>query len=318
MSVNYRFYSLLGLRKIYFCQMCKLPLCKYILKTSCLLFSMVLLSSVGEPEEQGIKEKQLVASMRMIGHQVALCYGDATSRILPIEKESMHYKISFENKLEIDPDNIISIVGDIMKENNLAEHYIVETKQCETKDIVHSYEVRKSSYQHLIPCTGRILPKDCYELYFISLDHISPESYMKKSYVKKRYIPLLLLLILPLVFFFIYGKYDKTRKNLSKENINSHLIGATRFNKNSMTLSHDGVLSALSHKEVELLALLYTHINEVVERDTILKNVWADDGDYIGRTLDVFISKLRKKLTSDDTIKIVNVRGVGYKLVTQN
>jgi DNA-binding response OmpR family regulator len=46
-----------------------------------------------------------------------------------------------------------------------------------------------------------------------------------------------------------------------------------------------------------------------------LNKVWGDEGDYIGRTLDVFISKLRKKLEADSSIKIVNIRGVGYKLV---
>ena len=52
-----------------------------------------------------------------------------------------------------------------------------------------------------------------------------------------------------------------------------------------------------------------------MERDVILNMVWGDEGDYIGRTVDVFISKLRKKLEFDSKVKIVNVRGVGYKLV---
>ena len=54
---------------------------------------------------------------------------------------------------------------------------------------------------------------------------------------------------------------------------------------------------------------------ELLEREVILKTVWGDDGDYIGRTLDVFISKLRKKLEANTNLKIVNIRGVGYKLV---
>lgn len=56
-------------------------------------------------------------------------------------------------------------------------------------------------------------------------------------------------------------------------------------------------------------------VNATVERDDILKSVWGDDGDYVGRTLDVFISKLRKKLEADSNIKIINIRGIGYKLV---
>ena len=64
--------------------------------------------------------------------------------------------------------------------------------------------------------------------------------------------------------------------------------------------------------------LLYQKANTTVERDIILNKVWGDEGDYVGRTLDVFISKLRKKLETDSTIKIVNIRGVGYKLVIAN
>ena len=64
-----------------------------------------------------------------------------------------------------------------------------------------------------------------------------------------------------------------------------------------------------------MLLLLYHAVNTTVEREVILKDIWADDGDYIGRTLDVFISKLRKKLEDDTNVKIVNIRGIGYKLV---
>ena len=61
--------------------------------------------------------------------------------------------------------------------------------------------------------------------------------------------------------------------------------------------------------------MLYNAANTTVERDVILNMVWGDEGDYIGRTVDVFISKLRKKLEFDSKVKIVNVRGVGYKLI---
>ena len=52
-----------------------------------------------------------------------------------------------------------------------------------------------------------------------------------------------------------------------------------------------------------------------MEREVLLNKVWGDQGDYVGRTLDVFISKLRKKLEADPHVKIVSIRGVGYKMV---
>jgi DNA-binding response OmpR family regulator len=85
-----------------------------------------------------------------------------------------------------------------------------------------------------------------------------------------------------------------------------------------MTLSIDNNSVELSGKEVDLLLLLQTSANTTLEREVILKSVWGDEGDYVGRTLDVFISKLRKKLEADSNIKIANIRGVGYKLVVDS
>jgi DNA-binding response OmpR family regulator len=64
-----------------------------------------------------------------------------------------------------------------------------------------------------------------------------------------------------------------------------------------------------------LLLLLHESANTTVAREVILNRVWGDNGNYVGRTLDVFISKLRKKLEADSGVKIVNTRGVGYKLL---
>jgi DNA-binding response OmpR family regulator len=71
----------------------------------------------------------------------------------------------------------------------------------------------------------------------------------------------------------------------------------------------------LSSKESELLLLLFSHKNKTLEREFLLHVIWGDEGDYVGRTLDVFISKLRKKLEADPSLKIVNIRGVGYRFV---
>jgi DNA-binding response OmpR family regulator len=82
-----------------------------------------------------------------------------------------------------------------------------------------------------------------------------------------------------------------------------------------MALSFEDKSVELSSKEAELLSLLHNFANAPLEREVILQKVWGDEGDYVGRTLDVFISKLRKKLEADANVKIVNIRGVGYKLV---
>ena len=70
----------------------------------------------------------------------------------------------------------------------------------------------------------------------------------------------------------------------------------------------------MSKKECELLAILIAHPNQIVKREVLTKKVWEDNGVIVGRSLDTYISKLRKKLKDDESIKITNVHGVGYKL----
>jgi DNA-binding response OmpR family regulator len=92
-------------------------------------------------------------------------------------------------------------------------------------------------------------------------------------------------------------------------------LGVYLFNRITGELKLNEQKTQLTGKESDLLQLLFENLNTTVERDVILSEVWGDEGDYVGRTLDVFISKLRKKLEEDNSVKIANVRGVGYKLV---
>src|SRR5690606_464662 len=98
---------------------------------------------------------------------------------------------------------------------------------------------------------------------------------------------------------------------------NEHIItiGAYQYNKHNMMLSYNDDAVELTGKESDLLLLLHTSINNTIERDVILNTDWGDKVDYIGRTLDVFNSKLRKKIEADPNLKIVNIRGDRDKLI---
>ena len=85
-----------------------------------------------------------------------------------------------------------------------------------------------------------------------------------------------------------------------------------------MVLSHHSTEYELSYKENQLLQLFCSSPNVTLKREYLLNQVWGDEGDYIGRTLDVFISKLRKKLLLDNSVRIINIRGIGYRLVLEN
>lgn len=92
-------------------------------------------------------------------------------------------------------------------------------------------------------------------------------------------------------------------------------IGRYLFDPAKQKLSVDNREVTLSHREAELLRRLYQQRNEVLGRSEVLNELWGDDSFFNGRSLDVFITKLRRYLREDPKIQIINIRGRGYKLV---
>ncbi|WP_462374508.1 response regulator transcription factor [Segatella buccae] len=94
-------------------------------------------------------------------------------------------------------------------------------------------------------------------------------------------------------------------------------IGISRYRLDAVRqqLLFAGQTVPLSHRETELLRMLAERRNDVVETQDILLKLWGDDSFFNARSLQVFITKLRHKLAKDDSIRIVNVRGIGYKLL---
>ena len=101
-------------------------------------------------------------------------------------------------------------------------------------------------------------------------------------------------------------------KNIENEIVS---IGKYTFNYTKQVLSLHDENTMLSHREAEILNRLFQTKNQVMERKQILLDLWGDDSFFNARSMDVFISKLRKLLSQDTDIQIVNVRGVGYKLI---
>lgn len=92
-------------------------------------------------------------------------------------------------------------------------------------------------------------------------------------------------------------------------------IGSYLFSFKKQNLIHAQNTITLTHREALLLNLLIENKNEIIDRSLILKKIWGDDHFFNGRSLDVFITKLRKKLSLDPSIYILNVRNQGYKLI---
>jgi DNA-binding response OmpR family regulator len=92
-------------------------------------------------------------------------------------------------------------------------------------------------------------------------------------------------------------------------------IGSFQFDAQKQMLSGTGTEQKLTTKESELLKLLCNNMNQVLERNFALKAIWIDDNYFNARSMDVYITKLRKYLKADPNVQIINVHGKGYKLV---
>ncbi|MEL6250904.1 MAG: response regulator transcription factor [Bacteroidota bacterium] len=274
-------------------------------------------------------DREMRVVMRMIGDQILRLSGDSSSRVLPIKRIDDRYQIRFESEFAFAPEELSASVDKVIKKRNVVHNYIVEVEQCESEEIVYSYVIRKLGHQDIVPCQGRGQPLDCYNVLITILD--TDESLVVKNKQNSlkdssfenasgfrggqsvTTISLIVFLSLLVIGFLYFRKKAPEVEDADKAHLIS--VGKYRFDKRTMELSLGGVIQELTSKEADLLALLHAHANETLKREELLNKVWGDEGDYIGRTLDVFISKLRKKLEDDSAVKIANVRGIGYKLV---
>jgi DNA-binding response OmpR family regulator len=109
----------------------------------------------------------------------------------------------------------------------------------------------------------------------------------------------------------------RTAGNSSKNSdATSFTIGKYKFDYKHQILDLKGVQHKLTTKEAELLKLLCLHANEVLDRNFALKSIWQDDNYFNGRSMDVYIAKLRKYLKDDTNVELINVHGKGFKLLS--
>ena len=106
----------------------------------------------------------------------------------------------------------------------------------------------------------------------------------------------------------------RVRGKKSKEN-SVYMVGRFTFDTQKQTLTIGEKQVKLTTKESELLALLCAHANEILQRDFALKTIWVDDNYFNARSMDVYITKLRKHLKDDESVEIINIHGKGYKLI---
>ncbi|MFL5748629.1 MAG: helix-turn-helix domain-containing protein [Niastella sp.] len=282
----------------------------YILFGSSIIIIFILISAVASINKKDeIPEKHLEVVLREVGHQLLLTAKDSTSRVLPVKQLNENtYQISFQNDFGFISDTLINLVQRTFQKNGLANNYIVSLKNCKPKQTVFAFEINRQA-GNLTPCGRRKLEVGCYAIEI---------EFLKKTTFN--YF-LLLLLIIPLsvVGFYVKNKFRKEDEKASIPDNNDYLqLGSFRFYADNNMLKTEDKSITLSEKETKALKIFAENINQVVEREKLMKEIWEDKGlVVISRNVDVLVSKLRKKLIDDNSIKFINVHGRGYKFIIE-
>lgn len=275
-----------------------------ILLTGVLIFAVVFINNKKE-----IPANHVDVVLRDIGHQLLLSAKDATSRVLPVKKINEHtFQISFQNKVGFISDTLINIVERAFQKNALANDYIVSVRDCKQKETVFAFEIN-SQTGDLTPCRGRALELGCYVI----------EIELSKKNTFNFYWYLLLIIPLAVVGFYRKVLFRKKEETAAVLDNNDYIqLGNYRFYtaNNLLKIEHQSI--TLSDKETKALKIFAENINQIVEREKLMKEIWEDEGIVVmSRNVDVLVSKLRKKLSDDHSIKFINVHGRGYKFIIE-
>eukprot|EP01012_Entosiphon_sulcatum_P043730 TRINITY_DN58116_c0_g1_i1.p1 TRINITY_DN58116_c0_g1~~TRINITY_DN58116_c0_g1_i1.p1 ORF type:complete len:297 (+),score=14.14 TRINITY_DN58116_c0_g1_i1:94-891(+) len=245
--------------------------------------------------------------LRRIGHEILLQSGDSTSRVLPVKKIAENeYQIRFEHDLTFQTGSLVNITRRVLTGDPMADNYIVKVLNTDNSSTVYGFAISKNKKDDIIACIGRKQPM---ARYMINIK-FKPTGISTTKHVY-------LLGSLPLLAFvgFIFLKSVKPKRSLPESPPTGiFTLGSVLFDAKHRKLIINEKTIELTGTETRVLLIFALSPNETIARSRLQKEIWEDEGVIVGRSLDMFISKLRKKLEFDPNIKIVVIRGKGYRL----
>ena len=281
---------------------------KYLFGFMLVLFIAVTCAAFSMTGSEDFDFARREVLLRRIGHELLLQSGDSTSRVLPIKKIAENeYQIRFEKEFTFNPISLVNTTKRLLANDPLADDYVVKVLNFSDSSVAYAYAISKNKKDEIIACIGRKQPK---ARYIIDIK-LKPTGI---NTAKNGY----LLGSLPFLAFvgFIFFRSVKPRRALPNDDQHPDMIklGSVLFDAKNRKLTINEKMIELTGTETRLLLIFARSPNELIERSRLQKEIWEDEGVIVGRSLDMFISKLRKKLEPDPTINIVVIRSKGYRL----
>jgi hypothetical protein len=280
---------------------------KYLWGAILILFTAVTCAAFSMTGSDDFDIARREVLLRRIGDELLTQSGDRTSRVLPVEKISENeYRIRFEHELTFQPDSLVNTTRRLLAKDPLAADYVVGVLKCGSAGVAYGFAVSGNKKNDIIPCRGRKQPRACYMIN-VKFKQTGINA-ITKGY---------LLGGLPLLAFFgfVFLTSVKPRRALpGGQHTRTFTFGSFLFDAQERQLIINKKTVDLTGTETRLLLIFASSPNETIARSRLQKEIWEDEGVIVGRSLDMFISKLRKKLEPDPNINIVVIRGKGYRL----
>lgn len=291
------------------------PFDQYLFKMLLLLLcSLNALSlSAGEAGESDARfaEKANLA-LREIAHRMLLVNGDSTTHIPPVHvsQEERRFTIQFKGALRY--DTLRAIVDASLANFELPQTYDLAIYDCLNEALILGFAARADSQGEAYPCQEREPVTPC-----VNMALIFPG---KTNFfaLSSRWILFSLLLLLSGAA--VFWRRKKQRKKTQGDPIAQKTatallhVGAITLNPQEQYLIVKGGRKKLTYRETKLLHFFCKNPNEVLPREQILETVWGEEGVQVSRSLDVFVSRLRKILREEERVEISSIHGVGYRL----
>lgn len=239
--------------------------------------------------------------------------GDSLSVIPPVKQSDVN-TFSVQMARMFDYDKLPETLQQSFDSYHIDRPYSVAILDCKTGEVKLGYQMFDLQQPRGVPCRGRSRDEGCYTLQI----RFTPEAPKPKAAGNTWLLISFGGTLAGLGFIAWNRARHKKGQDTKPQNApvpHSRLtFGNSWFDTVNQTLYNSETIQTLTFREAKLLALFTRNINQVLERDVILKSVWEDEGVTVGRSVDVFVSRLRKMLVADPQVKITAIHGVGYKM----
>ncbi|WP_031525885.1 winged helix-turn-helix domain-containing protein [Dyadobacter crusticola] len=252
-------------------------------------------------------------ALRRAAHHLLLAAGDSVTTIPAVKQiDANTFSVRVENLGEY--EKLPKLLQESLQTQNIGRGYNVMVFNCETSELQLGYNFQDLTQKGGVACENRDNEKGCFTLQ-VSFDPL-PQNAASNSGIQLWIIPF--ACGLAGIGLFVWNR-NKQKLHLPKTEAaaiqtSEIYFGNSSLDSQNLILVCGNAKSQLTYREAKLLSLFVRNSNQVLERDFILKSVWEDEGIIVSRSVDVFVSRLRKLLAPDPAVKITAIHGVGYKM----